>query len=52
MVDHLTTVERLEFIAKHKDPFDRLIISQAIVENMVLISNDPHFKSYPVDVLW
>lgn len=51
-VEHLTRVERMDFVAKHKDPFDRLIISQAIVEDMVLISNDPHFKNYPVRVLW
>ncbi len=51
-VDHLEAVEALEYQGKHRDPFDRLIISQAIVEDMTLISNDPHFKHYPVKILW
>ena len=36
----------------HKDPFDRLLISQAIVENMILVSADPKFSDYPVSLLW
>jgi PIN domain nuclease of toxin-antitoxin system len=51
-VAHLTAVEYLEFVGKHRDPFDRLIISQAIVEEMTLISSDPQFKNYPVELLW
>lgn len=51
-VGHLTAVESLKFVGKHRDPFDRLIISQAIVEEMTLISSDPQFKNYPVELLW
>jgi PIN domain nuclease of toxin-antitoxin system len=51
-VEHPTAVESLEFDGKHRDPFDRLIISQAIVEKMTLISSDPQFKNYPVELLW
>ena len=47
---HLATVRRLEF--HHRDPFDRLIIAQAKVENMILVSKDPHFSSYNVKILW
>ncbi len=36
----------------HKDPFDRLIIAQAGVEDAVLVSNDSLFTKYPVQVLW
>ncbi|MDQ3635510.1 MAG: type II toxin-antitoxin system VapC family toxin [Acidobacteriota bacterium] len=36
----------------HKDPFDRLLISQAIVENMSLISTDSSFGKYKVKLLW
>lgn len=36
----------------HKDPFDRLIISQAIVEKISIISKDEHFNKYDVKVLW
>ena len=47
---HLNTVSRLPH--HHKDPFDRLLIAQAITENLSIISADQHFKSYPVNVIW
>jgi len=31
----------------HKDPFDRLIISQAISDDLTLITDDQHIKDYP-----
>jgi PIN domain nuclease of toxin-antitoxin system len=36
----------------HKDPFDRLLVAQAIVEDAVLLSADPLIKQYPVKVEW
>jgi len=36
----------------HKDPFDRLLIAQANIESATLITVDPEFSSYPVQVLW
>jgi PIN domain nuclease of toxin-antitoxin system len=36
----------------HKDPFDRLLISQAISEGIPIISGDTAFDSYPVKRLW
>lgn len=36
----------------HKDPFDRLLISQAIVENMTLVTADAEFSKYQVNLLW
>lgn len=36
----------------HKDPFDRLLIAQGIVEGAAIVSNDPEFPKYPVRVLW
>ncbi|MGK7923799.1 MAG: type II toxin-antitoxin system VapC family toxin [Spirulina sp.] len=36
----------------HRDPFDRLLIAQAIVENMVLISVDSIFDRYGVNRIW
>lgn len=49
-IGHLDTL--LELPHHHGDPFDRLIISQAISENLTIISADQHFKAYPVSVLW
>ena len=36
----------------HKDPFDRLLIAQANVEEAVLVSRDKIFAQYPVKLLW
>ena len=36
----------------HVDPFDRILISQAITEDMTLVTNDPNIAKYPVKVLW
>ena len=36
----------------HKDPFDRLLIAQARVEDAILISSDPIFTDYSVNLLW
>lgn len=34
----------------HADPFDRLLIAQAMVENMTVITHDAKFQPYPVQV--
>ena len=36
----------------HRDPFDRLLIAQALTESLPLISNDAAFDSYRVQRLW
>ena len=36
----------------HRDPFDRIIISQALSNNFILISRDKAFKTYQVKLLW
>ena len=38
--------------SRHKDPFDRLLAAQTHVEQAVLLSVDPIFADYPVEVLW
>ncbi len=35
----------------HRDPFDRLLIAQALVEGFYLFSQDPSFASYDVKLL-
>ena len=49
-LSHALNLENLPF--HHKDPFDRLLISQAIVENMILVSADANFAKYQVKLLW
>ena len=36
----------------HRDPFDRVLIAQALAENLVLISNEDLFDGYGVRRLW
>jgi PIN domain nuclease of toxin-antitoxin system len=36
----------------HQDPFDRMLIAQAIVEELVLVSNETAFDAYAVQRLW
>ncbi len=36
----------------HRDPFDRLLIGQALSENYTLVTPDPLIQQYPVSVLW
>jgi PIN domain nuclease of toxin-antitoxin system len=35
----------------HKDPFDRLLIAQAIVKNLTIITSDKIFSDYPVSIM-
>jgi len=36
----------------HRDPFDRMLIAQALADQLVLISNEQIFDSYGVTRLW
>ncbi len=43
---HVTAVARLPML--HKDPFDRILIAQAIADGLVFVTNDEPIKAYPV----
>lgn len=47
---HAEAVEDLPW--HHRDPFDRLLVAQALVEDRVLVSADPRLRAYGVEVLW
>lgn len=50
---HLITMAKLAFPANdHRDPFDRMIVSQAICEDLILISADSAFDAYGFSRLW
>jgi PIN domain nuclease of toxin-antitoxin system len=36
----------------HRDPFDRMLIAQAQIEALPIITSDPAFKQYPVTLVW
>jgi PIN domain nuclease of toxin-antitoxin system len=42
----------LQLPSLHRDPFDRLLVAQAIVEGMTLVTSDAQLANYPVPVLW
>jgi len=48
--EHCTTVTSLPFL--HRDPFDRMLVAQAISETRTLISRDPNLARYNVEVIW
>jgi PIN domain nuclease of toxin-antitoxin system len=45
-LDHLFALSSLP--DRHRDPFDRLLVAQAKIEGMSLISADPHVLAYPI----
>lgn len=36
----------------HRDPFDRMLVAQAKVEGLTLVTNDPLVERYEVPILW
>jgi len=44
--EHLRTLSKLETVEGHNDPSDRLIIAQALTEEIPLISSDTKFPKY------
>jgi PIN domain nuclease of toxin-antitoxin system len=47
---HILQLEALP--AHHSDPFDRLLIAQAITESLPILTRDEKFSLYPVKVIW
>ncbi len=38
--------------AHHRDPFDRMLVAQAVAERVPIVTADPQFGAYGVQVLW
>lgn len=36
----------------HNDPFDRLLIAQALAEDIPIVSGDRELSPYPVQLIW
>jgi PIN domain nuclease of toxin-antitoxin system len=45
-------IESGKLAKNHLDPFDRVIIAQAMIDDFVIISSDSAFDAYPVTRLW
>ena len=50
LVPHLHAHRRLPF--HHHDPFDRVLIAQALAEDLTIVSCDAEFSAYGVQLLW
>jgi PIN domain nuclease of toxin-antitoxin system len=50
LIPHALKVAELPAI--HRDPFDRLIVAQALIEDMVLVTSDAQIRRYPVRTIW
>jgi PIN domain nuclease of toxin-antitoxin system len=47
---HITALAALPMV--HKDPFDRILIAQAVAEGLGLVTNDGIVAPYPVQTMW
>lgn len=36
----------------HRDPFDRLIAAQALIEGLIVVTRDPEIAAFGCEVLW
>ena len=48
--DHVRRLEEIPL--HHRDPFDRILIAQSLEEKLPLVSADPHFEKYPIQLIW
>lgn len=48
---HLAALVTLQRSADHNDPFDHLLVAQAIVEGASLVSNDEKLRRYPITLV-
>jgi PIN domain nuclease of toxin-antitoxin system len=51
-VAHLHSLNALDSFTDHTDPFDRLLIAQAMNEDLKIITADSQFSRYGIDVIW
>ena len=49
-IPHLTALDRLPDL--HRDPFDRMLVAQALAEGLTLATKDPTLARYDVPVVW
>jgi PIN domain nuclease of toxin-antitoxin system len=49
-LDHVLKIESLP--VHHRDPFDRILIAQSLEEKLPLVSADPQFEKYRIQLIW
>jgi PIN domain nuclease of toxin-antitoxin system len=48
--EHIQKLLQLDF--HHRDPFDRIILSQSLSENLPILTKDENFQFYQADIIW
>jgi PIN domain nuclease of toxin-antitoxin system len=51
-ITHIHAAKIYDLPLYHADPFDRMLIAQALVEEMTLLTSDRIFEKYPVEIVW
>jgi PIN domain nuclease of toxin-antitoxin system len=50
-LDEASVLRAAELPAKHRDPFDRMLVCQAIEHGLTIVTRDPIFQQYPAQIL-
>jgi PIN domain nuclease of toxin-antitoxin system len=48
--EHIKAVADLPFL--HRDPFDRMLVAQAMAEDMVIMTADVNILKYEINTIW
>jgi PIN domain nuclease of toxin-antitoxin system len=51
-IDYRHTAALIDLPIHHRDPFDRLLVAQAMIEDIPIVSSDPWVGAYAVTRLW
>ena len=51
-IDEESALHVAKLPALHADPFDRMLVSQAIVHGLAIVTPDPLVTQYPARTLW
>ena len=51
-IDELSALHAARLPALHSDPFDRMLVAQAVVNGMTIVTPDSLIEQYAVRVLW
>jgi PIN domain nuclease of toxin-antitoxin system len=51
-IEHVHALRVAELPPHHRDPFDRLLVAQAQLDGLTLLTVDPQFKPYGIELIW
>ena len=51
-IEHIQAFNDIDRFTDHTDPFDRMLIAQAMSEDLSMMTADRHFERYKINVIW